>query len=145
MIKMFEQLRVKTKLAILIAISLAGLLGYAALAYSTRQQVQIQGEFYRELVGLRHLSWPQLLGRPWETTTLMVRSALDMLRETGLLAVDGQRWELLAAPAAPIDVTTLASWRAYREAHEFRLLLANGSAEAVRAALSLDRGRVLTV
>lgn len=99
--------------------------------------------FYRELTALRHLSWPQLLARPWPATTLMVRSALDMLRETGLLAVNGQQWELLAAPETPIDVAALQGYRTYREAHDFRLLLANGTKDEVLAALSPERGRVL--
>jgi single-stranded-DNA-specific exonuclease len=99
--------------------------------------------FYRELVGLRHLTWPQLLARPWPATTLMVRSALDMLRECGLLAVSGQSWELLAAPLEPIDVAALTCYRPYREAREFRLLLANGSRQDVQTALTQGRARIL--
>lgn len=126
----------------------AGITGAVHLLWeSPMVEPELNGEwlqsFYRELVALRHLTWPQLLGKTWPATTLMVRSALDMLRESGLLAVNGQQWELLAAPLEPIDVAALACYRPYRDAHDFRLLLANGDTRAVLAALSLDRGRVL--
>jgi hypothetical protein len=66
-----------------------------------------------------------------------------MLRECGLLAVSGQTWELLAAPLEPIDVAALTCYRPYREAREFRLLLANGSRQDVQTALTQGRARLL--
>lgn len=100
---------------------------------------------YRELSQLRHLSWPQVLGRSWESPTLMVRSGLEMLREVGLLAVDGEEWELLAAPEQPVAVASLETYRTYRDAHQFRVLLANGSREDVLAALAHEARPVASV
>lgn len=99
--------------------------------------------FSRELASYTHLSLPQVLAHPWEATTLMVRAGLEMLREAGLLDIDGPRWTL-RPPEAPVRLDDLASYRTYREAHAFRVLLANADAATVRAALAGDRG-LLTV
>lgn len=91
--------------------------------------------FHRELGRLGHLKWRQLVHRPWETTALMVESGLEMLQEAGLIEREGENWTLHPLPDAPIDLTSLAGYRQYLAAHEFRLLLANGPRHAVLAAL----------
>ncbi|HEY9720913.1 MAG TPA: DHHA1 domain-containing protein, partial [Oscillatoriaceae cyanobacterium] len=100
--------------------------------------------FAREVASLGHLSLPQLLAHPFEATTLMVRAGLEMLREAGLLEIAGTHWTL-RQPESPVALASLSSYETYRGAHAFRVLLASGNAEAVRAALLGDRGGLLPV
>lgn len=93
--------------------------------------------FTRELAALRHLPWSRLLTAHGSTTTLMVRAGLESLRESGMLVVDGQNWELVGDPATHIDVQALACYRTYQQAHAFRRLLAIGDSDAVREVLTL--------
>src|SRR4028119_1384509 len=50
------KLKVKTKLTLLIAFFVIGFLAYALLAYNTRNQVQIHGPYYRQILQGKELS-----------------------------------------------------------------------------------------
>jgi DNA-binding GntR family transcriptional regulator len=73
----------------------------------------------------------------------MVRAALEMLREAGLLEIEGAQWRLAPVPTVPLELEALGAYRPYQAAHAFRLALANGTPDEVRALLMDDRAAAL--
>lgn len=80
-------------------------------------------EAYQQLRHLRGVPWREL---PWrlDEDLYWANGVLSVLRDAGLVAVEGDQWHLLSPPSEAIDTAVLRAFQRYRETRAFREKLA---------------------